>query len=196
MYNISMTEDLKNIISLIQKSKKKIILIDGYCDTHKSTLAFDISKSLQIPHIELDNLCKRNSTAEYIANIDYPAFIEATKNLSSYIIEGILLLQFIEKINLPLADCFYIYAKKVTQNGNSVYHPYFFDIANSPQILKEQKKLQAALIEINQQMEKLPAISQEHNQLFNKKFHILLEKYHYDYLPHQKADFIYKKVKQ
>lgn len=190
-----MNTETAEIIRLIKASGKKIILLDGYCSTRKTSLAKEISAAMGIPHISLDELCHRNNTAEYIANIDYETFAHRMDCVPSCIIEGILVLEFLKHAEISLSDCFYIYAEVVDEKGDSVYHHYLFDIDNNIQLDKERASLDKRLEEVNRDMEAAEPISQEHNRLFDKKFYIVLEKYHYDYQPHRKADFVYKIVK-
>ncbi len=101
---------LQEVIAELRASGALRIAIDGDHGAGKSTLAKALAFALQFQYIELDSYLERNQRA-YVDYIDYGSLAVALKTTQSFVIEGVCLLEVLERVNFrPQAN---IYLKRM-----------------------------------------------------------------------------------
>ncbi|MGY2441576.1 hypothetical protein [Pseudomonas sp. SDO52101_S400] len=81
--------------------------IDGIDGSGKSTLAGEISKALGLPCISLDAFLKEDPDG-YVDSMNYVELRAALEGLDGYVVEGICLIQVLQRIQLTPAASIYI----------------------------------------------------------------------------------------
>lgn len=102
--------DLTKLISFIRLNSFGRIGIDGVNRSGKSTLAKTIAELMKYQHINLDDFLVKKQGG-FLDFLKYNEICESISGSKDYIIEGVCLLDVLERVNTNI-DCL-IYVKKV-----------------------------------------------------------------------------------
>ena len=91
----------------LRASGAKFIAIDGTDGSGKSTLASDLGKSLNVKVLHLDDFIAKGR-GHYLTAIDHTAIQRALANSTSWIVEGVSILQVLEAIDVKPDALVYI----------------------------------------------------------------------------------------
>lgn len=124
---IKIHNDEKELIIALKNKlmdSKYIVSIDGVDGVGKTTLSVKIARELCLPIIELDDFVEENQGG-YVNYIDYDCLLEKIISNKSAVVEGICVLQVLNKIQIEPDVSVYI--KVVDRygfcNGQIKYYP-------------------------------------------------------------------------
>ena len=181
--NATAVERIDNLEILCQRLKTNlfgIIGIDGFKGVGKTTLAKALEKRLKVPRINIDRFVSRNPGKKYLDFIDYNELAQEInkhkKNSNNIIVEGVMLLAILERINSRLNVHIYVEPGKFT--ADNIKRDY-----------EKMTNLSIKKLEAYYDQEK-----KEFNYLPNLNFNLELElaSYHKKFNPIQKADIVFK----
>jgi len=190
--------ETSDINILLQELKnKKIIGIDGMPGVGKTTIvAKELSERLNtnMPIIELDTYLPKDKTGrkryiKYVKELNYQKIRDVIqKARNTFIIEGVLLCQIIEKLDIEL-ECL-IYVKSVNARYYNVTKTYRWidetdcDFQCTPEDKINEATKQGKIVD--KEINKTNNSSSELPQLIKDLFY-----YNKNYRPFDKADHIY-----
>lgn len=161
----------KDLISAVKNKlldSKSIISIDGVDGVGKTTLSSKIAKELSLSTIELDDFIQENQDG-YVNFIYYDRLLEKIVSNKSVVIEGICVLQILNKIKIkPDAS---VYIKVVDRygfcNGQIKYYPYG---RSADEVINDRK-----------------------SKGFGVGYEADVIRYHYSFKPHENSNFIFQR---
>jgi len=180
------TSDINEIIRLINGGSFQLICIDGIDGSGKSTLAANLSQSLGVEHLNLDDFVKKEK-GNFVKFIDLDKLKDVIGNSSKLIIiEGVCLLEIISKLNRSID--LLIYIKRISGYG-TWYDEDECEISGEIEEFIQKKKEYFKKICISEAQTKGYEFNEEEFLFPTLREEIL--RYHYKYGPHKKADVIF-----
>jgi len=180
------TSNINEIVELINGGTYQLICIDGVDGAGKSTLAKNLSESLGVNCITLDDYVE-NEKGSYVEFLDLDRLNEALSYpLKPIIIDGICLLDVLSRIGI--SPDLLVYVKRMSSYGSwrdedvcEITEDIEEFIRKEEQDLKDFCVVEAE-IENSEFNEKEFSFSKLRKEIF---------RYHYNYSPHKKADVIF-----
>lgn len=158
------------IIALRNKlqDSKSIVSIDGVDGVGKTTLSAKIAKELSLSIIELDDFVQENQDG-YVNYIDYDRLLKKIVSNKYSVIEGICVLQVLNKIKIK--PDVRVYIKVVDRygfcNGQIKYYP---PDKSADEVINDRKA-----------------------KGFSVGYEADVIHYHYSFKPHENSDFIFQR---
>ena len=183
------SSDPSKISKILKNENYRLIAVDGVDGSGKSSLSKDLSEELGYLHINLDDYLEKNR-GNFVKYIKYELLekkIKSTKN--PVIIEGVCVLDVLK--NLKLRPDYLIYIKRMSDFG-FWYDDYLCDVKADIDGFIENENL-----ELKKFSEVMANINGEEFNSENCKIPKLREeiiRYHYEFKPHNHANFIFKKL--
>ena len=148
---------------------KSTVSVDGVDGVGKTTLSTKIAQELCLSNIELDDFVQKNQGG-YINHIDYDRLLKKINANKPVVVEGICVLQILQRIQIrPNVR---IYIKVVDRycfcNGQIKYFP---PDKSADEVINERKI-----------------------KGFSVGFEEDLIRYHYNFTPHEKSDYIFERL--
>lgn len=188
--------EIKDIEELTDKVREKVenntfylIAIDGVYGSGKSTIARNLSSSLDIKHIELDNeRYLQKQKGGYVDYINYSVLLEDLQECKeqnkSVIVEGICILEILERADIN--PVLHIYLKKLAV---SIWlDGKHFDYSST--VEEEVKKDREQLEKFHKLSAQIEVEKEEFNYSEQGIFHEQLQ-YHFKFKPDKNADIHY-----
>lgn len=105
-----MMEEYTSLCSLFEKLRTEqcnIIGVDGTNGARKTTVAGALAMELDLPLISLDNYLQKNQGG-FVEHLQYDELLNDIKEHRNFIVEGVCLLQALEKVNTQLDILLYV----------------------------------------------------------------------------------------
>lgn len=168
------TNDAGKVATFIINKGYVRIGVDGVDGSGKSTIARKLAESLGVPYINLDDHLTRNN-GNYLDSLRYRDIVQVLAGFQSFVIDGICLLNVLEKLNLKL-DCL-VYVKRIRHGywANESECEVLGDVEDF--LTREREMVQ--LLEGTATPPDTLGLAEE------------VIRYHAIYKPHNKADVIY-----
>ena len=173
------TNDIEKLAEFICNGGHCRIGIDGIDGAGKSTIANRLSESLGLSHLNLDDYLDKENGG-FLEHLKYDEIKQHTLKTRHFIIEGVCLLNVLEKIETSI-DCL-IYVKRMCHNLWADER-----VCEITEEIEDFINNEKELIGQFQQTESLPGQLGLAGEII---------RYHYKYKPHKKADLFYTRVER
>jgi uridine kinase len=170
------TNNIHDLARIVLEGGKRRIGIDGANGSGKSTLSTELSKVLGFSHINLDDYLEKNKGG-FLEYLRYKDIEKKLQSLEKYVVEGVCLLEVLEKINHSID--YFVYVQRM-RHGIWADEDEC-DIAGS---IEEYIKKEKEAIRIIERTDKLPDTLGLIEEII---------RYHAEYLPHKKANILFKR---
>ncbi|MFP3984343.1 MAG: NB-ARC domain-containing protein [Desulfurivibrionaceae bacterium] len=149
-------------------NSKGIVSIDGVDGVGKTTLSAKIAKELCLSTIELDDFVQENKGG-YVNYIDYDRLLDKIISNKFAVIEGICVLQVLNKIQIQPDVSVYIKEIDIYGfcNGQIKYFPPY---QSADEVINDRK-----------------------SKGFSVEYEADVIRYHYSFKPHENSDFIFQR---
>lgn len=173
--SINMLQSVKELSASVKRTKYQRIGVDGINGARKSSIAVVIAKDLQLELVSLDDYLQKNKGG-YVEFLHYEDLMKKLRSLDSFIVEGVCLLEVLDRIEISI-DCL-VYIKRYHLDMWADERELVVDLGSVEDFLVKEREIVAMLS--GESDADGPSLEED------------IIRYHSKYRPQDRADITYR----